>query len=102
MGVGLQVKFKVGHRSSSTEKRGGKMTDEVQEAKISAMECDIKEIKSDIKNMPDEIARKVNESVDMKIKLAIAETEKKYMGKFIALLIGLIGEAVGLIISFIK
>ena len=43
-----------------------------------------------------------NESVDMKIKLAIAETEKKYMGKFIALLIGLIGEAVGLIISFIK
>ena len=78
------------------------MTDEVQEAKISAMECDIKEIKSDIKNMPDEIARKVNESVDMKIKLAIAETEKKYMGKFIALLIGLIGEAVGLIISFIK
>ena len=31
-----------------------------------------------------------------------AETEKKYMGKFIALLIGLIGEAVGLIISFIK
>ena len=78
------------------------MTDELQEAKISAMESDIKEIKSDIKNMPDEIARKVNESVDMKIKLAIAETEKKYMGKFIALLIGLIGEAVGLIISFIK
>ena len=71
------------------------MTDEVQEAKISAMECDIKE-------MPDKIVIKINESVDMKIKLAIAETEKKYMGKFIALLIGLIGEGVGLIISFIK
>ena len=28
----------------------------------------------------------------MKIKLAIAETEKKYMGKFIALLIGLVGK----------
>jgi hypothetical protein len=55
-----------------------------------------------LKNIPDEVARKVNESVDMKIKLAIAETEKKYMGKFIALLIGLIGEGVGLIISFIK
>lgn len=78
------------------------MTEELQEAKITAMECDIKEIKTDIKNMPDEIAKKVNESVDMKIKLAIAETEKKYMGKFIALLIGLIGEAIGLIISFIK
>ena len=63
---------------------------------------DIKEIKQDIKEMPDLIVKKVNESVDMKIKLAIAETEKKYMGKFIALLIGLIGEAVGLIISFIK
>ena len=78
------------------------MTEEVQEAKISAMECDIKEIKQDIKDMPDLIVKKVNESVDMKIKLAISETEKKYMGKFIALLIGLIGEGVGLIISFIK
>ena len=78
------------------------MTEEVQEAKISAMECDIKEIKEDVKNMPDKIVTKINESVDMKIKLAISETEKKYMGKFIALLIGLIGEGVGLIISFIK
>ena len=47
--------------------------------------------------------------IDMKIKLALSQTEnkiseieKKYMGKFIALLIGLIGEAVGLIISFIR
>lgn len=78
------------------------MTEEVQEAKISAMECDIKEIKQDIKDMPDLIVKKVNENTDMKIKLAIAETEKKYMGKFIALLIGLIGEGVGLIISFIR
>ena len=50
------------------------MNDEVQEAKISAMECDIKEIKTDVKEMPDLIVKKVNESVDMKIKLAIAET----------------------------
>ena len=52
--------------------------------------------------MPEEIAKKINDSVDMKIKLAIAETEKKYMGKFIALLIGLIGEGVGLILSFLR
>ena len=78
------------------------MTEEEQDARIKIMETDLKEIKSDIKNMPDVIVQKVNESVDIKIKLAIAETEKKYMGKFIALLIGLIGEAVGLIISFIK
>ena len=78
------------------------MTNEMIEEKVKAMECDIKEIKNDVKNMPEEVAKKINESVDMKIKLAIAETEKKYMGKFIALLIGLIGEGVGLIISFIK
>lgn len=78
------------------------MTEELQEAKITTMECDIKEIKQDIKDMPDLIVKKVNESVDMKIKLAISETEKKYMGKFIALLIGLIGEGIGLIFSFIK
>ena len=85
------------------------MNDEVQEAKISAMECDIKEIKQDIKEMPDLIVKKVNESTDLKLQLIkaemenrLSETEKKYMGKFIALLIGLIGEGVGLIISFIK
>ena len=78
------------------------MNAEVLETKVLQMESDIKEIKNDIKGMPEEIANKINTSVDMKIKLAISETEKKYMGKFIALLIGLIGEAVGLIISFIK
>jgi predicted sugar kinase len=81
---------------------GVNMNAEVLETKVLQMESDIKEIKNDIKGMPEEIANKINTSVDMKIKLAIAETEKKYMGKFIALLIGLIGEAVGLIISFIK
>ena len=78
------------------------MNAEVIESKVLQMESDIKEIKNDIKGMPEEIAKKINESVDIKIKLAITETEKKYMGKFIALLIGLIGEGVGLIISFIK
>ena len=78
------------------------MTEELQEAKITTMESDIKEIKTDIKNMPDIIVNKVNESVDMKIKLAISETEKKYQAKLIALLLGLITEGVGLVISFLK
>ena len=78
------------------------MTEELQEAKITSMECDIKEIKNDIKNMPDEIVKKISESVDMKIKLAISETEKKYQAKLIGLLLGILAEGVGLIISFIK
>lgn len=85
------------------------MTEELQEAKITAMESDIKEIKTDVKNMPDVIVAKVNESVDMKIKLAttemeikISETEKKYQTKLIGLLIGILLEAIGLIISFLR
>ena len=85
------------------------MTEEVQEAKITAMESDIKEIKTDVKNMPDIIVAKVNESVDMKIQLAtkdmemkLSETEKKYQGKLIGLLIGILLEAIGLIISFLR
>ena len=78
------------------------MTVELQEAKITAMESDIKEIKNDIKNMPDEIVKKISESVDMKIKLAITETEKKYQAKLIGLLLGILAEGVGLIISFLK
>lgn len=85
------------------------MTEEVQEAKISAMECDIKEIKSDVKNMPDLIVKKVNESTDLKLQLIMAEmenklseTEKKYQAKLIGLLLGIIAEGVGLVISFLR
>ena len=85
------------------------MTEEVQEAKITAMECDIKEIKSDVKNMPDLIVKKVNESTDLKLQLIkaemenrLSETENKYQSKLIGLLLGFIAEGVGLVISFIK
>jgi regulator of replication initiation timing len=72
------------------------------EQKVAAMETDIKEIKTDVKSMPEQIANRLNESIDMKIKLAISETEKKYQAKLIGLLMAIIGEGVGLVISFIK
>ena len=78
------------------------MTDEVMKAKVETMEKDIGEIKKDLKDLPEQVANKINENVDMKIRLAISETEKKYQSKLIGLLIAIIGEAVGLIISFIR
>lgn len=85
------------------------MTEELQEAKITTMELDIKEIKKDVKDMPDLIVKKVNESVDLKLQLIKAEmenklsdTEKKYQAKLIGLLLGILAEGVGLIISFFK
>lgn len=78
------------------------MTAEMIEAKVSEMENDIKEIKADIKDMPEKISAKINENIDIKIRLAITETEKKYQGKFISLLLAVIAEGAGLIISFFK
>ena len=72
------------------------------ETRVATMESDIKEIKTDVKNMPDQIAARLNESVDMKIKLAITETERKYQAKLIGLLLGVIAEGIGLVISFFK
>lgn len=72
------------------------------ETRVTAMESDIKEIKTDVKNMPEQIANRLNESIDMKIKLAITETERKYQAKLIGLLLAIIGEGIGLIISFFK
>ena len=77
------------------------MNDEVINEKVKQVEADIKEIKDDLKTMPDKIAQKVNESVDIKIKLAISETEKKYQAKLIGLLIAILGEGVALLIKFI-
>lgn len=76
------------------------MTAEEMKVKVNQMEQDLKEIKDDLKNMPEQIASKINENVELKIKLAISEVEKKYQLKFIGMLLGIIGEAVGLIISF--
>lgn len=76
------------------------MTAEEMKIKVTAMEQDLKEIKDDVKAMPDQIAAKINESVDLKIKLALAETEKKYQAKFISMLLAIIAEGLGLIISF--
>jgi hypothetical protein len=78
------------------------MTNEMVEARITTMESNISEIKENLKTLPDTIADKINENVDMKIKLAISETEKKYQSKLIGLLIAIIGEGVGLVISFLK
>ncbi|MBQ2176360.1 MAG: hypothetical protein II453_15295 [Alphaproteobacteria bacterium] len=78
------------------------MTNEMVEARITTMESSINEIKDNLKTLPDTIANKINENVDMKIKLAISETEKKYQSKLIGLLIAIIGEGVGLVISFLK
>lgn len=72
------------------------------EQRQAAMETDIREIKQDVKDMPNQIADRINESIDMKIKLAITETEKKYQAKLIGLLLAIIGEGVGLVISFFK
>lgn len=78
------------------------MTQEKIEAKVLSMEQDIIEIKVDVKNMPEEVAKRINENLDIKIKLAISETEKKYQATFITILLAVISEGIGLIISFIK
>lgn len=75
---------------------------EATEQRMAAMENDIKEIKDDVKGMPEQIAKRINESIDMKIKLAISETEKKYQAKLIGLLLAIIGEGIGLVISFLR
>ena len=77
------------------------MNDEVIGEKVKQLEADIREIKDDLKTMPDKIAEKVNESVDIKIKLAISETEKKWQAKLIGLLVAILGEGVALLIKFI-
>lgn len=77
------------------------MNEEVITERVKQVEADIKEIKDDLKTMPDKIAEKVNTSVDMKIKLAISETEKKYQAKLIGLLVAILGEGVALLIKFI-
>ena len=74
---------------------------EIINQRVTVMEADIKEIKDDLKAMPDKIVQKITETVDMKIKLAISETEKKYQAKLIGLLVAILGEGVALLIKFI-
>lgn len=78
------------------------MTEEARDVEIKAMKDDISEIKQQMESMPDKVSSKINETMDLKIQIAIAETEKKYQAKFIAMLLAIISEGVGLIFSFLK
>lgn len=77
------------------------MTDDARDIEIRTMKKDIEDIKAGMESLPDKISNKINENMDLKIKLAISEAEKKYQAKFITMLLGLIGEGIGLIISFL-
>lgn len=83
-----------------TEANMGMSQDQV-EMEIKNIKSDVKEIKEMQRSMPDQVAEKLNETLDMKIKLAISEVEKKYMGKFILMMMGIIGEGIGLVLSFV-
>jgi len=78
------------------------MTNEVLKSKVATMENDIREIKEEMKSLPDSIAQKLDATMDLKIKLAISEVEKKYQGKFITLLLAIISEGVGLVFTIFK
>lgn len=78
------------------------MTNDVLKAKVAAMENDIKEIKAEVKGLPDLVAHKLDDTMDLKIKLAISEVEKKYQAKFISMLLAIISEGIGLVFAIIK
>ena len=84
------------------------MTEDARDIEIKAMKKDIEEIKTSVESMPEKVSKNIAEIMDLKIQLVISETEKKisdaekkYQTKFIAMLLGIIGEAVGLILSFV-
>lgn len=62
-----------------TEANMGMSQDQV-EMEIKNIKSDVKEIKEMQRSMPDQVAEKLNETMDMKIKLAISEVEKSTWG----------------------
>lgn len=79
-----------------------RMTNDVMKIKVATMENDIKEIKDEVKLLPDIVASKVEQTVELKIKLAISESEKRAQAKFITMLLAIIGEGISLVVAFIK
>lgn len=85
-----------------TIKKRKPMTNEMLKAKVTTMEKDIQEIKSEVKGLPDQVAAKLDATMDLKIKLAITEMERKYQAKFISMLLAIISEGIGLAFAFLK
>lgn len=78
------------------------MTQEVLKEKVLSMENDIKDIKSEIKGLPDQVAQKLDATMDLKIELSITKLERKYQAKFITMLLAIISEGLGLAFALIK
>ena len=78
------------------------MTEEITNLKIEQMQGDITEIKEQLKELPNEIAGKINETLELKMEIKVQDLEKRFYKWVTGLSIGIISCLVGLIISFIK
>lgn len=77
------------------------MSPELVEAQITDIKKDISELKEEVRKLPAQITNSLSENIDLKIQLKIKEAETKYMGALITLGIGVLGELIGLVVSFI-
>ena len=74
----------------------------VTRTEVKKMQKDIDDINAKLDKMPDVIIGRINETMDLKIQIAIGNLEKKYLLKFIAMLLGLFSEGAGLIFALVK
>ena len=77
------------------------MNPEIAEIKINIMQEDISEIKEQLKALPNEIAEKLNETLELKMQVKISNMEKRFFKWVTGLTIGIISCLVGLVIKYI-
>lgn len=69
---------------------------------MSEAEKKIEIIEQKLDNLPDEIIKKINETMDLKIKLAKQELKSEFLLWLVPIILGLLFSCVGTIFNLIK
>ena len=77
------------------------MNDEIAELKMSNLENDVTEIKSTLKDLPDLISNRLDESIDLKIENAKKDIKIDFYKWLVPIILGLLFNCAGVIFNFI-
>lgn len=77
------------------------MNDEIAELKMSNLENDVNEIKATLKDLPDLISKRLDESINLKIENAKKDIKIDFYKWLVPMILGLLFSCAGVIFNFI-
>ena len=78
------------------------MNEDIAELKMNNLETDVNEIKTTLKDLPDMISKRLDESINLKIENATKDLKIDFYKWLVPIILGLLFSCAGVVFNFIK